>query len=246
MRTIDHETRRKEVLAAAIDTYVNNAVPVSSEMLVRDFGLNLSPATVRNCLAELEELGYLTHPHTSAGRVPTQAGYRYYVDNLMSEIKLIEREKTRIESDYRKHIGELETILDETSKMLSEITHYAGIVSFSDWHHRMFYKGTSFILEQPEFRDLARIRHLLKALEEKEGLLEIINRDLKEEIAIYIGTEISYSDIDNCSLIISSYKVKDKPSGRLAVLGPTRMHYGKVVSTVEYLSERLSRVLKDW
>lgn len=248
MRIIDHEVRRREVLAAAIDTYIKSAtpVPVSSEMLVRDFSINLSPATVRNCLAELEDLGYLTHPHTSAGRIPTQIGYRYYVDNLMKEIKLIEKEKFRIESDYRRNIGELEAILDETSKLISEITHYAGIVSFSDWHHRMFYKGTSFILEQPEFRDLAKIRHLLAILEEKERLLEIMNRDLKERIAIYIGTEIPCSDIDSCSLIVSSYRVKDKPSGRLAVLGPTRMQYGKVISTLEYLSEQLNRILKDW
>jgi len=245
MRIIDHESRKNEVLAAALDAYIKSATPVSSEMLVRDFGINLSPATVRNCLAELEDMGYLTHPHTSAGRVPTQAGYRYYVNNLMREIKLIEKEKNRIETDYHRNIGELEAILEETSGLISEITHYAGIVSFSDWQHRMFYKGTSFILEQPEFRDLVKIRHLLAILEEKELLLEIINRDLKEKIAIYIGTEIPCSDIANCSLIVSSYKIKDRPSGRLAVLGPTRMQYGKVVSTLEYLSEQLSRILKD-
>lgn len=246
MRIIDHDIRRREVLAAVIDAYVKSAVPISSEMLVRDFGINFSPATVRNCLAELEELGYLTHPHTSAGRVPTQSGYRYYVDNLMKEIKLIEKEKSRIETDYRRHIGELEAILDETSRLISDITHCAGIVSIADWHSRMFYKGTSFILEQPEFRDLASIRHLLSVLEEKEHLLEIINRDLKEKIAVYIGTEIPCSDIDNCSLVVSSYKVKDRPAGRIAVLGPTRMQYGKVISTLEYLSEQLSRILKDW
>jgi transcriptional regulator of heat shock response len=246
MRIVDHEIRRREVLEAVIDAYVKNASPVSSEMLVRDFNMDLSPATVRNCLAELEEMGYLTHPHTSAGRMPTQAGYRYYVDNLMKEIKLLEKEKTRIETDYRRHIGELEAILDETSRIISEVTHYAGIVSFSDWRSRIFYKGTGFMLEQPEFKDLAKIRHLLKVLEEKERLLEILNCDLKEKIAIYIGSEIACSDMDGCSLIISSYKMKDRPSGRLAVLGPTRMQYGKVVSTLEYLSEQLSKILKDW
>jgi transcriptional regulator of heat shock response len=246
MRTIDHEVRRREVLAAVIDAYVKNASPVSSETLVRDFKMDLSPATVRNVLAELEELGYLTHPHTSAGRIPTQSGYRYFVNNLMGEIGLIEAEKYRIESDYHRNIGELEQILDETSRLISEMTHYAGIVSFSDWQHRIFYKGTSFMLEQPEFRDLSKIRHLLAVLEEKEQLLGIINRDLKERIAIYIGSEIACSEIDDCSLIVSSYKVKDRPSGRLAVLGPIRMQYGKTVSTLEYLSEQLSAMLKDW
>src|SRR3989338_8624556 len=116
MRVVDQEIRKKEVLAAVIEAYIKNANPISSEMLVRDFRMNVSPATIRNCLSELEEMGYLTHPHTSAGRVPTQVGYRYYVNNLMKEIKLLEKEKTRIESDYRKNIGELEAILDETSR----------------------------------------------------------------------------------------------------------------------------------
>lgn len=243
MRTIDYEARKKEILSGAIDYYIRTAQPVSSEALVHDYPLDLSPATVRNVFADLEDEGYLTHLHTSAGRVPTQAGYRYFVDNLMDEIQLIEEEKSRIEADYRKNIGELEKILDETSRLISEITHNAGIVSFPGGQDRVFYKGTSFILEQPEFRDLVKIRHLLAVLEGREKLLEIINRDLKERIGVFIGSEIACSDIGDCSLVVSAYKVKDRPSGRLAVLGPTRMQYGKVISTLEYLSERLSRIL---
>ncbi len=88
MRTIDYHSRKKEILAEAIDYYIRTAQPVSSEALVKDYHLDLSAATIRNVFADLEEEGYLTHPHTSAGRVPTQQGYRFYVDNIMRQIEL--------------------------------------------------------------------------------------------------------------------------------------------------------------
>lgn len=244
MRITDYETRKKDILAAAIDTYVENAIPVSSEALARDYSFDLSSATIRNVLAELEELGFLTHPHTSAGRVPTEKGYRYYVNYLMKEINLLENEKCRIESEYRKSIQELENLLDRTSAVLSDLTHCTGIVSFRDWQDRLFYKGASFMLEQPEFSNLERIRQILRMLEEKQKLTEIINRDLEKKIEIYIGSEIHCQEIDDCALVMSAYKYKNKPSGRIAVLGPKRMKYAKAVSAVEYLSDLITELLR--
>lgn len=246
MRIIDYKTRKREILADAIDYYIRTAQPVSSEVLARDFHFDLSPATIRNVFADLEEEGYLSHPHTSAGRVPTQKGYRFYVDNIMHEIQLLAEEKTRIETEFQRNIQQLEFLLDKTSQVISELTHCAGIVSFSEWQDRIFYKGASFMVEQPEFKNLDKIRHLLKALDEKERLLKVINRDLEDKLNIYIGSEITLSDIDGCSLVVSSFAKKNKPVGRLAVLGPTRMEYAKVVSTLQYVSALISRLLDDF
>jgi len=170
MRTVDYETRKKEVLAGAIDYYIRTALPVSSEALVRDYHLDLSPATIRNVFADLEEEGYLTHLYTSAGRIPTQRGYRFYVDNVMLEIHLLEAEKRKIESEFHQSIQQLEFLLDRTSQVISELTHCAGIVSFTEWQDRIFYKGASFVVEQPEFKNLDKIRHLLKALDGKTSI----------------------------------------------------------------------------
>ncbi len=246
MRTVDYETRKKEVLAGAIDSYIRSAQPVSSEALVRDYNLDLSPATIRNVFVDLEEEGYLTHLHTSAGRIPTQRGYRFYVDNIMHEIHLLETEKHKIESEFHQSIKQLEFLLDRTSQVISELTHCAGIVSFTEWQDRIFYKGASFMVEQPEFKNLDKIQHLLKALEEKEHLLEVINRDLEDKLSIYIGSEIACSDIKDCSLIVSSFARQKKPVGRLAVLGPTRMQYSKIASTLQYMSGLIGKLLDDF
>src|SRR3989338_11285351 len=93
----DYQIRKDRVLAIVVDEYVKNVSPVGSQLLVERYRLDLSPATVRNILAELEEEGFLMHPHTSAGRIPTQRGYRYYVDHLIEEIQLLNEEKVLIE-----------------------------------------------------------------------------------------------------------------------------------------------------
>ena len=216
-------------------------MPVSSESLAQDF--DLSSATLRNIFAELEGAGLLTHPHTSAGRIPTDKGYRYYVDFLMSEIEVMENEKKVIIKEYKNKIKSLDDILEKTSEIISTITHHTGIVSLLEWEDRFFYKGLSHILEQPEFHESERVCLLVKVIEEKKKLLDIINRDFKEPTKIYIGSELCCPEIDTCSLVISTYRRGKKQDGRLAVLGPRRMSYEHIIPTLEFVSEILSDIL---
>jgi len=241
VRIVDHTQRRNRILAASINAYINSASPVSSEKLAQDF--DLSSATVRNIFAELEDTGLLTHPYTSAGRVPTDKGYRYYVDFLMSQIELMDNEKRTVIAEYKNKIERLEDVLEKTSEIISTITHYAGIVSLLEWEDRFFYRGLGHILKQPEFHDSERIRLLIKVIEEKRNLLDIINRDFKETTKIYIGSEMCCPEIDNCSLVISTYRRGKKQNGRLAVLGPRRMNYEHIIPALEFISDVLSDVL---
>ena len=241
VRTVDYETRRKAVLAATINRYIKDAFPVSSEDIARDF--DLSPATIRNIFAELEETGYLTHPYTSGGRIPTKRGYRYYVDFHISQMELVDDEKEHIVKEYEKEINELEDALDKTSEVISMVTHYAGIASFLEWQGRFFYKGISLILNQPEFQNFERIRLLIRMLEDKERLLSIINRDFTDKVKVYIGEESGCPEMESCSLVVSSYRIIDKPLVRLAVLGPVRMEYGHIIPALEYISDVLTDVL---
>ena len=243
VRTVNYESRRKSVLSATINKYIKEAMPVASEDLADDF--ELSSATIRNIFAELEEDGYLTHPYTSGGRIPTEKGYRYYVDFLLAQMELLEEEKGLIVNEYKRQIRRLEDVLEKTSEIISVSTHYASIVSFTDWHDRFFYKGVSQILEQPEFQNLERMRMLLKMIEDRKGLLDIINRDTDDKLKVYIGHELGCPQMDNCSLVVSGYRIKDRQSGRLAVLGPLRMQYNYIIPTLEYISEVLSDVLDD-
>ena len=127
--------------------------------------------------------------------------------------------------------------------MISEITHYAGIVSFLEWQDKIFYKGISHILDQPEFKDADKIRLLVRLMEDKGRLLGIINRDFSGKVKIYIGSELGFPEMESCSLIVTSYKLKNQPSGRLAVLGPMRMEYDHIIPALEYISDVLTEIL---
>ena len=242
-REIDLQARKERILGIAIREYIQSVTPVSSSFIAKEYPLDLSSATIRNVLAELEEEGYLTHPHTSAGRIPTQAGYRFYVDHLMNEIELLEEEKARIKAEYQKESDELETLLEKTSELLSNTTQYTSIVSVDGWGTKMFLRGTGHIVEYPDLQDIEKIRNILVALDRKEQLLEVINRKLRKNIEILIGQEIACQGINSCSLVISSYQSNKGPSGRIAILGPKHMNYDKVISTLEYIREVMNEVL---
>lgn len=244
MRTVDYSSRRKSVLNSAINRYIKDALPVASDDIAREF--DLSSATIRNIFSELDQSGYLKHPYTSGGRVPTDRGYRYYVDFLIQQMELLDGEKQCILKDCKRKMRRLDDALENTSEVISEITHYAGIVSFLEWQDKMFYKGISRIIDQPEFNDVDKIRLLIKLMEDKKQLLEIINRDFSGKVKVYIGSELGFPEMENCSLIISSFKMKNQPSGRLAVLGPMRMKYNYIIPAMKYISEVLSQVLEDF
>jgi len=241
VRNIDYSSRRKSVLGAAINRYIKNALPVASDDIAREF--DLCSATIRNIFSELEESGFLRHPYTSGGRIPTDKGYRYYVDFLIQQMELMDEEKQRIVKDCKRKIRRLEDALENTSLVISEITHYAGIVSFLEWQDKIFYKGISRILDQPEFRDVDKIRMLVRLMEDKARLLDIVNRDFAGKVKVYIGSELGFPEMENCSLIVSTYKLRDQPSGRLAVLGPMRMDYNHIIPALEYISDVLTDVL---
>jgi transcriptional regulator of heat shock response len=244
VRTVDYESRKRAVLASTINRYIQNAEPVSSGDIAKEF--DLSSATIRNIFADLEQAGLLTHPYTSGGRIPTNKGYRYYVDFLISQMELLDNEKERIVKEYRHVINRLEDTLEDTSEIISTITHYAGMVSFLDWQDKLFYRGLSHVLDQPEFKDYQKVRILVKMVEDKSRLLNIINQDFDGKVKVYIGKELGYPEIENCSLVVSNYRVKNKPSGKLAVFGPARMEYSHIIPALEYISDCLTDVLDDF
>ncbi|TNF48225.1 MAG: heat-inducible transcription repressor HrcA [Deltaproteobacteria bacterium] len=120
--------RGQTILEAIIEEYIATAQPVGSKALTQNQGIKLSPASVRNVMAELEELGYLVSPHTSAGRIPTEKGYRFYVDTILRVSEMDRRQKDRIELQYRQQGLQMTDMLREASRTLSSISHYTGLV----------------------------------------------------------------------------------------------------------------------
>jgi transcriptional regulator of heat shock response len=246
VRQVDHSDRKNKILAVTVSSYIKSGNPVSSQELAKHFGL--SSATMRNIMAELEDDGYLHSPHTSAGRVPTDKGYRYYVDFLMGQVQLTPDEKQSILNEYKKRVTTLEDVLEKTSQIIATLTHYTAIVSFSDWDDRFMLAGLSNMIQQPEFADKHKLFLIIKLLEEKRQLLKLLNEEISRP-KIYIGAEINGLYInEECSLIVSPYKKgkKDNKKGKIAVLGPRRMSYDQAVSTLEFVSTTLNELLENF
>lgn len=226
---------------AAIELYLDHALPVSSESLRTSKRLDLSSATVRNVLAELEEVGLLTHPHTSAGRVPTDDGYRYYLNVLMEKKKLENEEMDFIKKIFEWKVHELNDLLEETSRILSDFTHYASLVCLQDEEdQRVVLEGLRHLLEHPEFQDLERVRRIIQALETRQVFFDLIDRNFAEKTHVYIGKECQCAPLESCAVVVTRYAAPRKHKGKLAVIGPKRMAYDQVIPLLDYLAEAVA------
>ena len=122
------DERKQKVLLAIVHDYIDTAEPVGSRTVARKYKLGVSPATIRNEMADLEELGYIEQPHTSAGRIPSEQGYRYYVDFLMRRQKLSREEEALIEQQFQEKVSDIGQVIHKTGVLLSQLTHYTALV----------------------------------------------------------------------------------------------------------------------
>lgn len=245
-RIVDHSIRKKEILSAVIETYLNTTQPVSSEILSKNVKMDLSSASIRNVMSELEETGYLMHPHTSAGRIPTDEGYRYYVNVLMKKKRLGLQEVEYIDKIYDLKVKELDDLLRETSCILSDFTHYASLVYFDDDGEKVYSQGMRHILDHPEFNDLRRAQVVFEVLEKKEELLELIGRNFCDQTVVYIGKESAHEHMEHCSVVVSKCESVPECRGRLALVGPKRMAYDRVIPLMDYICEVIERNMEKF
>ncbi|MCX5678017.1 MAG: HTH domain-containing protein [Candidatus Omnitrophica bacterium] len=236
--------RQQEVLEMIVRRYVETAEPVGSRYISRK--LDLSSATIRNVMADLEDLGYIMQPHTSAGRSPTDRGYRYYIELLMhvKNVNMLEAKRS-MKDQYGTAARSIEDVLERTSYMISNVTNYVGL-TLSSQYDKLYLDGTSHIIEQPEFQDLRKLYALLKYLEHKSELLDLLKHDFETDgVTIHIGKENFSNSLSDCSIVTKSYKVKGKASGRLGVIGPKRMVYEKVIPMVEFLADAVTDIFNE-
>ncbi len=339
--------RKKEILKAVVKEYIFTAEPVGSRTIARRYDMSLSSATIRNEMADLEEMGYLEQPHTSAGRVPSQLGYRFYVDNLMDKSFMRPEDVDTIRKSLLK-ANDIERIIAESSKVLSQIARHTSLIlgpqfrksSFQgmrilplgdnkglvvlitgtgfiknriielprslsaaelqqvvqyinhklygltidqvtgslinelkrDLFRRMeileqafllleesmiedekvkvFLGGTTNILNQPEFKDVEKIRKFLNLFEQDELLYLLLQNEDDDEgddegMTVRIGSENTVEEVHECTLITSTFFIGKGSVGKIGVLGPTRMDYSRVLAVVKCLADSLSEVLND-
>lgn len=222
-----------------IEEYTQTANAVGSKILVEKYKIDASSATIRNDMAHLEKEGYLHQPHISAGRIPTDKGYRYFVESLMKDKELTKKEQMRLQEELLKLKAKNTRLSRTTAKLLSGISGnlaVSGVLEEGDFYDF----GMSELLEQPEFKELDEVCKLAETLDYVDEMFEKIIRDIPEgETRIFIGEENPVKEISGCSMIVSPYKLKSGEKGVLALIGPKRMKYAKNKSLIEYVKKIL-------
>lgn len=335
--------RKRKILQIIIEDYIETAEPVGSRTIARKHDLGLSPATIRNEMSDLELLGYLEQPHTSAGRVPSALAYRLYVDSMQEPGNLTENDRALINSWYKERIRSMDDIFKSTAKILSRMTqnvslvvanknsrarfqylrflplnerqaimcivtddgamdsglielpvdmdmgqldYLAGKMSnllknrklteitgdllqevYSQVAHddvllaslkeaidniaaknkeqKVFLGGAKQLLNQPEFQDVSRVKDLLGILEEEKVVKDILSAGDDSGLKVTIGSENKFTGIKDCSMVQATYRLNGQIVGTMAVLGPTRMEYRKVMAVMNYLHKYLETILND-
>ena len=333
--------RKKKILQIIIEDYISSAEPVGSRTIARKYDLGLSPATIRNEMSDLELLGYLEQPHTSAGRIPSAQAYRFYVDALIEPGTLTDNDMALIDGWYNERRRNIDDIFQSTAKILSRMTQNVSMVltnqqtianfcylkflpldsqhailcivaddgsidtnvvdiplgmsseemdylagkmsklledrNLSDisveilqnvhtdvvedklifssllqavrkmtgrrQEQKVFLGGTKQLLNQPEFRDVERVRNLLGILEEEKVLKDLLQGGEDSGLKVTIGSENKFTGIQDCSMVQATYRLNGQIVGTMAVLGPTRMEYGKVISVMDSLHKYLKTIL---
>ncbi len=335
------DERKKKILKAIIANYLETGEPVGSRTISKYTDLNLSSATIRNEMADLEELGYIVQPHTSAGRIPTDKGYRFYVDNLMEEKEEVEE----VKSSLLERVDRMELLLKQVAKVLAYNTNYATMVTAPNYNKtvkfiqlsqvdldnllavivvegniiknqmirvdvaldnedvlkfnillntflqgasledinlemiqamkkqageyegildqifqgiveaiheakelEIYTSGATNILKYPELGDITKTSELLEKFEDKTELTHIleetVGKDDNTGIQVYIGDETPVQNMQDCSLVTATYKMPEGATGTIGIIGPKRMDYKKVVSTLKNLTIELDDIFK--
>lgn len=224
--------RQKTILNTAIREYIRTAHPIASRELVEHLRLGLSPATLRNEMLELDELGYLEQPHTSAGRIPTDRGYRFFVDNLVSEFALSEREEKMLKKVFG--ISEEDEFVKEFSKIISHIS--GAFTAAGMFNEEVFYDtGFSKIAGEPEFSDLGSFKSFGRLV---DMLDEEVRRvfDGESDEMIFIGDENPMKEARECAMIISSWRHPRGFEGFFTIIGPKRTNYQKHKAVIQSIN----------
>jgi heat-inducible transcriptional repressor len=234
--------RKADVLRAVVHDYIRTGEPVGSGTVAP--GVGVSPATVRSEMAALEELGYLVQPHTSAGRVPTDLGYRFYVDHLPQRRWLSSPQRQEIDGFFDEAPLEVEELARRAALLLSRVTRYGAITEPPHAHH-MFVGGVANIARETAFERRETLTRLFELLEQEETLLRLLRAISSEPgVVVRIGRENPVQALREASLVVAPYWVAGEPAGTVAVLGPTRMAYPIAMAAAGAVARRLSGTIE--
>ncbi len=231
--------RQAKILKAIVEQYAEVASPVGSSLMAKVF--NVSSATIRSEMAELERQGLIKQPHTSAGRIPTDKGYRHYV-NVLNELNE-DSHDVRGERALTARVegaGLPERTIRNAVDTLVELTHNLGIATIGN---QLYMSGLSNLFGQPEFIQSGQVKQVASLLDNLEPWLR--EAAPNKPLSVYIGNENPIGRSAGCSLIISKFQSPFSDESYIGVLGPTRQSYREVMSLVKYAGTALEEALYE-
>ena len=234
------QERQLEILRAIVEEYVATQEPVGSKAIAERHPLGVSPATIRNEMAILEDAGLITQPHTSAGRIPTNTGYRVFVDKLATIKPLSDAERRAIET-FLSHSNDRDDLLVRTAKLLAQLTKQVAVIQYPD-EERVVLAGTANLARSSAQETAASIFPILEALEEQVVLLRLL-ADANTSVQVRIGDEQSEKNLQTTSLVSVGYGIEGQSVGALGVIGPTRMDYAQTIATVNAVARYIGQFL---
>ncbi|MDP3998445.1 MAG: hypothetical protein Q8P89_02420 [bacterium] len=237
--------RQAQILKAIVEEYIETAEPVGSQTLEKKYGLRVSPATIRSEMVKLTKTGYLRQPHTSAGRIPSSAGLKFYIDQLMEEKQMSVTEEVSAREAIWDYRFELDHLLREATRALAQRTQMLAIATTSDGD--IYSAGTANILDMPEFYDIDVTRNVLSLLDETRRLQSLFEKALGEEtIHILLGEELDQEFLRPCGFVFTDFSAGGQKTGVLGVIGPCRLNYPRVIPQIRYFGQLIDEVTKSW
>jgi len=237
--------RQKKILKVVVEKYIDTAQPVGSVTIEKGFELGVSPATLRNEMAQLEEAGFLQKTHASAGRMPTPAGLKFYIDDLMKEKALSIKDEVVLKERLWRDRFEFDKMMREATKALAEKTKALAISALDEG--KVFYSGLANILDMPEFYDIDLTQAVLAMLDEWDRIQDLFAKAVGEEpLHILLGDELGIEPLQPCGVVFTRFDAGRNRTGNLGILGPSRLPYPEVIPLIRFLGELISEVARTW
>lgn len=229
-------TRQAQLFIHLLQEHIRTARPVGSQFLVDKYSLEVSPATVRNDLLELEQEGFLRHPHTSSGKVPTEKGYRYYLKHFAEpkELSLKERDTIRGAAEESGRTPK------NVAKKLAEMTSESVVMVLAP--DDLYYTGLSYLFQKPEFADVDALYTMSDVIDHLDETFARIMEDMEQSTQVFIGSENPLSE--NCSIIATKFSM-DENKGIACIFGPMRMDYERNIPRLEFSVQFLENMYDE-
>lgn len=238
--------RQTQILKSLVEEYITTAEPVASEELEKKYNLGVSPATIRNEMSQLTQQGFLRQPHTSAGRIPTPMGLRFYIDYLMQEKRLTVADEISSREKVWDSRFNFDKFMHQTAQTLADKTKTLAVIATDEGD--IYYSGVANILDMPEFYDIDVTRTLLSLLDEQTRLSQLFFERTYGENPVHIvfGADLGWPYFEPVGMAFTYFSARHHHRGTLASIGPCRLNFPYVIPTLKYFSHLISQMHANW